>query len=107
MFETSQVKDDKHLTSTIVIDTTVRIAKVSLKVVSGCYISGLRLLDKDENFIVDETWNQQFGGVWISSAIKRNQEIIGVKCSLVGTDIGCINRLAFQVWTPPVKVEIL
>ena len=96
MLETEQVKNnERHLTSTIDIDYTRTIAKVSMKVVSGSYIAGLRLIDKDEEYIVNETWNQQFGGVWVTAKIREGMEIIGVKCCLVGTNIGCINRLAF------------
>ena len=82
------------------MDTNSTIRRISVKVIAGNTLRGLRLLDNEGRCIVDRVWDTLYtdGGDWVTQEIPEGKEIIGVQCN--ATKFGLIPRLGFFLWSP-------
>ena len=71
---------------TVEVDTSKIVAKIGFKIglnnKGGREMWGLRLVDQDDEFIVDESWkndgNEEAKANWIYEFVKEGHEIVGV-----------------------------
>ena len=59
---------------------------------------GLRLVDSNDEYIVNVTWDSWLDNRWTSHILEDGQEIIGLRCHI--GDKSYIPRLGFFVWKP-------
>ncbi len=101
-FNTSWVKDETELKWTE-IDTSKTIRKVSVYWGMGYCIERLRLIDENDENIIELNWDESNNGEWITKEIPKGQEIIGLYCNKIIASPGIIGRLGFILWNPCFK----
>ena len=103
LFETLNARNMRYELKQVTLDPSRRVSKISLKVNKNApeLMLGLRLIDREDHYIVDETWctEEYLGNYWSTKVIPEGQEIIGLK--FVTTDK--IKELGFVLWTPDFK----
>ena len=83
------------------VNSRKRVAKISMLVHRGWALRGIRLIDENENYIIDTVFNcTQREGDWITRIIPEGQEIIGIVCS-TSSNTFFISHIAFLLWRPP------
>ena len=95
---------------TLEIDTSKTIAKIGVKMCLNSQgekeVQGLRLVDPDEEYIVDEIWKTEEGQIkenWVYEDVPEGYEIIGFQCSAkVIPDH--FPRIGFTLWKPDLKM---
>ena len=84
-----------------VVDTERKISKVSMNVQEFNFIRGVRLIDENGDFIIDDVFcSENYLGDWVTHTIPKNHRIIGINLRGVKQDYDNFKRIGIALWKP-------